>query len=220
MNIVSDMFTHHSNIPHTFRLQTRNLVIPGGGDVVVGQEYTDSDKGLDDGIEGEVFGFNLLTSEIYANSLPLFKTHGNALVPLWPYYATNSAKLPSRLSLKPLQGLEMALIAAAGDKLIGWPETRSSSGKASQGNPPATTVRWPNNHRTSRALLTKVRKLRNVSVRLNPGLELVERSYSQCATMRGSPLEKSRLLVAWASTPVRVFGGAIIKNAKPVCGNF
>lgn len=196
-------------------------MIPGGGDVVVGQEYTDSEKGLDDGIEGEVFGFNLLTAELYANSLSLFKTHGNTLLPLWPYYAPNSAKLPTRLSLQPPQGLEMALTAAASNKLIGWPDTRRSSRKASQGNPGDSTVRWPNNHRkTSRALLTVVRHVRDASRRLNPGLELVEKSYSQCAAMRGSPMEKSRLLVAWASTPVRVFGGAVIKKAKPVCGNF
>lgn len=190
-------------------------MIPGGGDVVVGQEYTDSAKGLDDGIEGEVFGFNLLTSELDADSLSLFKTQHNALVPLRTYYATKSAELPITLSLRPLQGLEMALIAAASDKLILWPENRRSSGKASKGNP----VRWANNHRkTSPALLATVRQLRDA--RLNPGLELVETSYRQCTAMRGSPVENSRLLVAWASTPVRVFGGAIIKKAKPVCSNF
>jgi len=196
-------------------------VIPGGGDVVVGQEYTDSEKGLDDGIEGEVFGFNLLTSEIDAGSLSLFQTQRNPWVPLRTYYATKSAKLPTRLSLRPLQGLEMALRATASDKLIRWPENGRSSGKASKGNPGATTVRWSNNHRkTSRALLATVRQVRDASLRLNPGLELVENSYRLCAAMRGSPVEKSRLLVAWASTPVRVFGGAIIKKAKPVCSNF
>jgi hypothetical protein len=54
----------------------------------------------------------------------------------------------------------------------------------------------------------------------NPGLELVEKSYRQCADMRGSPVDQSRLLIAWANTPVRVFGGAVIKGAKPTCGNF
>lgn len=196
-------------------------MIPGGGDVVVGQEYTDSEKGLDDGIEGEVFGFNLLTSELGADSLSLFKTQHNALVPLRTYYTTKSAQLPTRVSLRPLRGLEMTLRAAASDKkLIRWPENRSSE-KPSKGNPGATTVQWPNNHRkTSRTLLATVRQVRYASLRLNPGLELVETSYRQCAAMRGSPVEKSRLLVAWASTPVRVFGGATIKKAKPVCGNF
>jgi hypothetical protein len=214
-------------------------VIPGGGDVVVGQEYTDSEKGLDDGIEGEVFGFNLLTSELDAGSLSLFKAQSDALVPLRTYYAelptrlslletqrnalvplrTYYATLPTRLFLRPLQGQEMAVRAAVSAKMLfRLPENRSS-GRASKGNPGA--IRWPNNHRkTSRAMLATVRLVPDASLRLNPGLELVENSYRQCAAMRGSPVEKSRLLVAWASTPVRVFGGATIKKAKPVCSNF
>jgi len=197
-------------------------VIPGGGDVVVGQEYTDSEKGLDDGIEGEVFGFNLLTSELDAGSLSLFKSQRNALVPLRTYYATKNAQLPTTLSLRSLRGLETALRAPASDKkLIRWPENRRYFGQASEGNSGATTVRRPISHRdTSRALLATVRHVPDASLGLNPGLELVVNSYRQCAAMRGSPLEKSRLLVAWASTPVRVFGGAIIKKAKPVCSNF
>lgn len=190
--------------------------------MVVGQEYTDSEKGLDDGIEGEVFGFNLLTSELDAGSLSPFKTQRNVWVPLRTYHATKSAQLPTRLSLTPLQGLETALTAAVSDKKpLRWPENRGYSGKESKGNPGATTVQWPNNHRKpSRALLATVRQVRDASLRLNPGLELVENSYRKCAAMRGSPVKKSRLLVAWASTPVRVFGGAIIKKAKPVCSNF
>jgi len=189
--------------------------------VVVGQEYTDSEKGLDDGIEGEVFGFNLLTSELDAGSLSLFNTQHNALVPLRTYYTMKSAQLPTMLSLRPLLGQEMALRAAASDKkMIRWPENRFP-GKSPKDNPGATTVQWPNNHRkTSRALLATVRQVQHASLGLNPGLELVETSYRQCAAMRGSPIENSRLLVAWASTPVRVFVGATIKKAKPVCGNF
>ncbi|XP_077302541.1 pentraxin-related protein b6 isoform X1 [Arctopsyche grandis] len=40
----------------------RGSVIPGGGEIVLGQEYTDFDKGLEDGIEGEIFGFNMILS--------------------------------------------------------------------------------------------------------------------------------------------------------------
>ena len=186
-------------------------MIPGGGDVVVGQEYTDSEKGLDDGIEGEVFGFNLLTSELSSSRLSLFRDHGNTLLPLRKPYATNSA-----------EGLAVALRAVASyKKSIRWPEAARSSGKASKGNSGSTTISWPDNHReTGRALQATEKQVRDESLRLNPGLELVEKSYRQCAAMRGSPVEKSRLLVAWASTPVRVFGGAIIKKARPVCGDF
>jgi hypothetical protein len=197
-------------------------VIPGGGDVVVGQEYTDSDKGLDDGIEGEVFGFNLMTSDPSASRLSLFKTQGNALVPPPKPHVTNSAKGPRWLYLRPLQGLEVALTADASDKkLVRWPEEGTLSRKASKDNSGSTAVRWPDNHRkTVRTLQATARQARDTSVRLNPGLELVEKSYRQCTAMRGSPVEESRLLVAWATTPVRVFGGAIIKKAKAVCGDF
>ncbi|KAJ9600092.1 hypothetical protein L9F63_009603 [Diploptera punctata] len=104
---------------HNWKL--RGAIIPRGGDVVVGQEYTDFDKGLDDGIEGEVFGFNLVSS--------FNKLH------------------------------------------------------------------WLNE-------------------------ELVQNSFYQCAARRGSPMNNKHLLIAWASTPVRVFGGAVIKSANPTCGDF
>lgn len=42
--------------------QLKQLIIPAHGDIVVGQEYTDFDKGLDDGIEGSISGFNLVLS--------------------------------------------------------------------------------------------------------------------------------------------------------------
>lgn len=44
--------------------QLRGLRLPPLGDLVLGQEYTDFDKGLDDGVEGEVFGFNVAVSAL------------------------------------------------------------------------------------------------------------------------------------------------------------
>nr|CAD7432456.1 unnamed protein product [Timema monikensis] len=112
----------------------RGLRIPGGGDVVVGQEYTDFDKGLDDGIEGEVFGFNLVRG---AHLRPSGRPHGNEL----------------------------------------------------EVNPP--------DH------------------------ELIVRSYGDCVARRGAPVsDKRSVLVSWTRTPVAVFGGAVIAEARPVCGDF
>lgn len=55
----------------------------------------------------------------------------------------------------------------------------------------------------------------------NVGNELVSRSYSHCGVMRGSPLPDTRhLLISWADTPVRIYGGAIVTNANNVCGHF
>ncbi|XP_066150742.1 neuronal pentraxin receptor-like [Euwallacea fornicatus] len=42
-----------------------NMRIPSRGDLVVGQEYTDFDKGLDDGIEGEISGFNFVLESTF-----------------------------------------------------------------------------------------------------------------------------------------------------------
>lgn len=175
--------------------------------MVVGQEYTDFDKGLEDGIEGEVFGFNLLTSELTTRhgslGLPWFPAHDNTLVLPQNHYEMNSAGGTLRAF-------------SSGKKLIRWPEDDTSrSRKVPRG------VRWPDNHRNGRrAPQVRFREPVAPSLVTNPGLELAERSYRQCADMRGSPVDQRRLLIAWASTPVRVFGGAIIKGAKPACGNF
>lgn len=56
--------------------QLKQLIIPAHGDIVVGQEYTDFDKGLDDGIEGSISGFNLVLSPAFHYSPE-------------PYYANN-----------------------------------------------------------------------------------------------------------------------------------
>lgn len=191
--------------------------------MVVGQEYTDFDKGLDDGIEGEVFGFNLLTSEPTSShgsqGVSWFPAHNNVLVPPRNHYAINSAEEPSWLPPIPLQQSRATLRVLSSDKkLIRWPEETRRSDKGLRGDPRTSRVRWPTDHRNSRRAPRRDR--RDASVVANPGLELVRKSYRQCAEMRGSPVDQSRLLIAWASTPVRVFGGAVIKGAKPVCGDF
>ncbi|KAJ8875181.1 hypothetical protein PR048_023076 [Dryococelus australis] len=107
----------------------RGTWIAGGGDVVVGQEYTDADKGLDDGVEGEVFGFNLVRGAHHKQARSL--------------------------------GSE-------------WPDQ-----------------------------------------------ELRRRGYKDCAARRGTPVsDKRALLVSWASSPLAVFGGAIVSVARPLCGHF
>lgn len=46
------------------------------------------------------------------------------------------------------------------------------------------------------------------------GLQLVELSFN-CALGKGAPLKN--VLVSWTKTPVRVFGGAILKKGDPFC---
>lgn len=53
------------------------------------------------------------------------------------------------------------------------------------------------------------------------GRKLVELSYKKCLLDRGSPLARDAAsIISWTLTPVRVFGGAVIKNAAPRCGHF
>lgn len=62
---------------------------------------------------------------------------------------------------------------------------------------------------------------KRVDTTTNFGNELVSRSYSHCGVMRGSPItDKRHLLISWADTPVRIYGGAIVTNANNVCGYF
>jgi hypothetical protein len=135
----------------------------------------------------------------------------------------DSAEGSSRLSPVPLQQSRTAPRALSRHKnRIRWPDNTNPSHSASRrGEPGAPLVRWPDNHRHSlRDQRVRSRHIGAPSVVESPGLELVHKSYRQCVERRGSPVDKGRLLIAWASTPVRVFGGAIIKGAKPVCGDF
>lgn len=53
------------------------------------------------------------------------------------------------------------------------------------------------------------------------GYKLVELSYRKCLIERGSPLALDSLsLVSWTNTPVKMFGGAKLRQAHPMCGSF
>ncbi|CAL7942726.1 unnamed protein product [Xylocopa violacea] len=138
--------------------ETRSHAIPGGGDIVLGQEYTDFDKGLDDGIEGSVFGFNLLLASAFE---PLDRREE----PFASSYATGATEqrgIDYRISNEPRDPEEQPL-----------------------------------------------------------GYRLVKLSYVRCEIGRGSPFIGGPLmLISWTRTPVRMFGGATLKNADNDCGNF
>lgn len=59
--------------------QYQGTYVPGGGDIAVGQELTDADKGLDDGIEGEVFGFNMVDEAVDIKDQAVFLNPSNKL---------------------------------------------------------------------------------------------------------------------------------------------
>ena len=144
-------------------------VIPRNGDIVVGQEYTDFDKGLEEGIEGAVLGFNLLLVSAFGSdtrpelNFPESIEYGAKLVP---------EVLRRSFVIEPHPVRRQAAHGAVGGKK---PE----------------------------------------------GQQLVEITYNNCEIGRGSPfIGGTKMIISWTRTPVRVFGGALIKNVQNNCGVF
>ena len=174
-------------------LQVSGVTLPAGGDVVVGQEYTDFDKGLDDGVEGEVFGFYL------------FRT------------ATPSARSEARH-----EDEHQLLAERRGDERQHLPDD------APRINPyrplrlaPGPPLAWPGpgaearrrGHNKRYSLYSPPKDfLRRVPLR-------VQRLYALC-TDHLVPEDRADAVVSWPSSPVRVFGGAIISNVNAGCGDF
>ncbi|XP_076756387.1 pentraxin-4 [Xylocopa sonorina] len=141
--------------------QTRGHAIPGGGDIVLGQEYTDFDKGLDDGIEGSVFGFNLLLASAFE---PLDISNSDTIrLPFGSSYASGVTQ----------RGIDYTIS-------------------------------------------NESRHLEELPL----GYQLIRLSYVHCEIGRGSPFIGGPLmLISWTRTPVRIFGGAALKNIDGGCDN-
>ncbi|XP_050302837.1 C-reactive protein 1.1-like [Anthonomus grandis grandis] len=177
----------------------RNAIIPAKGDLVVGQEYTDFDKGLDDGIEGDISGFNLVLasafpktskknhlSKIHITPNNIFKREATRRVLLRP---------PNKVQIR-RQIWDESLELFAQHKLVPslplegvrkYPQEGNFLGKSDQ-------------YYIDKPL----------------GLLLVELS-NDCGYLRGAPLSGKGVLVSWTKTEVRVFGGAILKTVPPFC---
>lgn len=187
--------------------ETIDHTIPSGGDIVVGQEYTDFDKGLDDGIEGSIVGFNLLLSSA-------FDTHDSIQVSrAASRYATVVAPLFAGIPTKLMQlrgidyGRDRARTRAPISNQRGrrYAEDATSLPLVEFVISPSGVIRRRNEAWNERSL----------------GLQLVRLSYVRCEIGRGSPfIGGSLMLISWTRTPVRVFGGAVLKNVNSDCGNF
>ena len=201
--------------------------------MVIGQEYTDFDKGLDDGIEGDVFGFNFVLEGTTSTPVSFFTKPTGQLT-------QNAARDTPTDSLYPISHPS----GVHSDRNVPTTYFARSSDRAS------TSVGFSNfpqyvfeariyrgtpviNQHTGRrrvyddgesdkydpieyAPLGNVNSYRDVGYK-PLGLELVQTSFSKCRLGRGAPLNNKHVLVNWRSTPVRVFGGAILKNVKPFC---
>lgn len=220
-------------------------VIPEGGDLVLGQEYTDFDEGLEEGIEGSVLGFNLLLASAF-NSLdsdlhqrPLYRTANGATDLsedlLVAETRTRIAKRDSDLgATRALDRLVSALFALNPNwsRRISQTDDTKAEVEDSATLPPLLSIingtrkeETPLIREDAIALGTDdwtgeiglLRKSSDVPL----GLQLVKLSYVHCQLNRGSPpIGGPLMLISWSRTPMKVFGGAIIKNVGSKCGEF
>ncbi|XP_012216524.1 uncharacterized protein [Linepithema humile] len=223
-----------------------DYVIPGSGDIVLGQEYTDFNKGLEEGIEGSVLGFNLLLASAF-NSLddgyqrPSFRPINGA---------DNPAELPLAAGIRARRDSDLRA-ARAFDRLVSigfalnpnWSNRifRGDGAKAEMKSSPVThllplheinIVNDTRKEETPPAIRRHTIALGvddssgeinlfGKSSKAPLGLQLVKLSYVHCQLGRGSPsIGGPLMLISWSRTPVRVFGGAIIKNVGNKCGKF
>lgn len=221
-----------------------DYVIPRSGDIVLGQEYTDFNKGLEEGIEGSVLGFNLLLVSAFSSvdsdyqRLSLRPING----------ADNSAELPLAAGIRVRRDLDLRA-ARTLDKFVSiqfglnpnWSNRISrSNAKTEMENFPVThllSFREINIVNDTQKKETPVIRRHAIALGVDDssgeidlsgksfntplGLQLVKLSYVRCQLGRGSPpIGGSLMLISWSRTPVRVFGGAIIKNVGDKCGKF
>lgn len=182
---------------------------------MLGQEYTDFDKGLEDGIEGSVLGFNLLLASAFGPAPPDSYRPGTT---------RNSTQL--------LSTSELALFARISAKLTQRgtdreprPGTRRGSRYASFPIFSRARGRWDVDQHWALPLPTKTTTPKPIQLvdpeNEPPGLQLVKLCYRRCEIGRGSPFVGGpAMLISWTRTPVRVFGGAVLKNVNSDCGNF
>lgn len=175
-----------------FAPQLRGAKIKGGGDIVVGQEYTDFDKGLDDGIEGDVFGFNFVLSPTTFTSHDDFPSRGH------------HAEVPSVLSYFSMGPNRQPKFFEFFGSLFGLFDTHK-----------VVKVQPNFGKKTQFGARVGFNDLEEVSPK-STGLKLVELSY-YCYLGKGAPVSGKDVLISWTKTPVRVFGGAILKTIKPFC---
>ncbi|RZC14223.1 neuronal pentraxin receptor-like [Asbolus verrucosus] len=187
--------------------QLRGVIIKGDGDIVVGQEYTDFDKGLDDGIEGDVFGFNFVlspTSFAPIVDFPLrrhYQRREEGLHKLPPLISRPANDVPGVLSYFTIEPnrRQKGIVDVFNDVFNFF-------------DPPTIRVQKNKQVRFGPRIINDIDDFTPKPT----GLKLVELSYN-CFLGRGAPLSGEDVLISWTRSPVRVFGGAILKTIPPFC---
>lgn len=226
----------------TMSLQMIDHVIPGGGDIVLGQEYTDFNKGLEEGIEGSVLGFNLLLASAF-DSLDDDQWRRLSFQSTDEASRDEQAAIPAKTQTKiaiehdadsretrtldRLVSVRFALNPNWSRRILYSNDTKTTKIPASQqlrnNGTREEKEETPPSRRHAIVLDDTIgeidlsEKLPNAAL----GLQLVKLSYVYCQLGRGSPpIGGPLMLISWSRTPVRVFGGAIIKNVGNECGKF
>ncbi|XP_050454774.1 uncharacterized protein LOC126853223 [Cataglyphis hispanica] len=206
-------------------------VIPGGGDIVLGQEYTDFDKGLEEGIEGSVLGFNFLLASAF-DSLdsgyrrPFRSINGATDQAMVPLVRTKMARRDSNLraarALDRLISMRFALNPNWSRKIFQQSVATVSPYRLNIANGTRKEETLP--IRKNAIFIDDLIEEINLSGKPSDnslGIQLVKLSYSHCQLGKGSPpIGGSLMLISWSRTPVRMFGGATIKNVGNECGKF
>lgn len=267
-----------------FIWKARGQILSKDGDIVVGQEYTDFDKGLDDGIEGDIFGFNMVLSSTTAPQKALYgkepaalfsnrrvsiavpeKIKGHYIVASGPVYlrrrvskslSVNEVSVPSgdnsstniTSTDEPLPLVPRTKRQTYGNYPISYVRVMPSIPREKlilkQYNPTAFHPYYYNinnnhyisNYRSSQpiirppqiseTMLPPLPTVKNKNSRIandiplyapkTLGMQLIENSFN-CELGRGAPVKGREVLISWTKTPVRVFGGAILKKVEPFC---
>lgn len=208
--------------------------------MVVGQEYTDFDKGLDDGIEGDIYGFNFLLASAskfqivrplrYTNVQEFVSNYRNeeletdetqeeptidkqtvpSILGYFPYQANRMAKGLFTLGEQFLKNMFNFFRPSATVRI------RSPSYNYVKPLDQVMSSNTMINYSTKRILNDNNHN--EISSSTKPlGLNLIELGFRNCALGKGSPIIDKRLIVSWTKTPVRVFGGALWKPIAPFC---
>lgn len=181
------------------------MAIKGGGDLVVGQEYTDFDKGYEDGIEGDVFGFNL----VHAFTSPTTLPH-----PEFPLNTLHFAR-KRNVALAHKRRYKRGIFDVFRSMVNIFSPQQSVRLKSIEEFNAEQEHRMHGMHRNVPQANSRI--LSNRVIGAKPlGLSLVEMGYN-CVLGKGAPLKGDKVLVSWTKTTVRVFGGAILKPEIPFC---
>lgn len=223
-------------------------VVPGGGDIVLGQEYTDFNKGLEEGIEGSVLGFNFLLASAFD-----FLDRGYQRLSFPPAIAPAANLAERNLAAARLRAKTATGDSDRGsalDRLVSsrfalnpnWSRKISQSDRAKVTLDEGSTILSSSPHlpsATDDSYKTEASPMPKNAIALDAnyavgeinalgtsldvplGLQLVKLSYAHCQLGKASPpIGGALMLISWSRTPVKLFGGATIKNVGNECGHF